>query len=220
MAQTRNGDDDRRGDGARILDGRTLRDAHRPWILDAHASWDDAQGLCWYTERRDGIEWSGHAGSVDGFNSKVHISLADGLGVIVLLNAVGPAWTLAAELGAIAMTAHRAAAAATRPAPAPADVPAHWRSLLGIYRFAGYGPGNLVEIRGGKLMLRDEDGEAEGDVLAATDDPYRFVISGGRPAGEDALFLRAADGTVDAANIGGYPMERWIPATRGTDRPG
>ena len=38
----------------------------------------------------------------------------------------------------------------------------------------------------------------------------------GRMAGEDALFLRADDGTVDAANFGGYPVTRLIPASRPT----
>ena len=45
--------------------------------------------------------------------------------------------------------------------PAPIEVPDHWQSLLGIYRFAGYGPGGVVEIRGGKLVMFDEGNDEE-----------------------------------------------------------
>ena len=114
------------------------------------------------------------------------------------------------------MPAHRAANAATRAAPAPIDVPAHWASLLGIYRFAGYGAGSVVEIRAGKLVVLGEGDESDCEELIPTDDPYRFVFAGGRPAGEDALFLRDADGSVDAANLAGYPVVRLVEAVRTT----
>ena len=217
VAQSRTADSDRRGDEGRILDGQSQRQAHRPWILmRPQLGSEEGQGLCWYSVRRDGIDWSGHAGSVDGFNSKIQLSQADGLGVIVLLNAVGPASELAFELGAVAMPTHRQAIAAARPMPVPIDVPDHWRSLLGTYRFAGYGPGGVVEIRGGKLVTFDEGNDEEIEELLPTDDPYRFVFAVGRMAGEDALFLRGDDGTVDAANFGGYPVTRLIPASRPT----
>ena len=215
VAQSWTADTDRRGTDKRILDGRSVREAHRPWILyRPHLGSEEAQGLSWYTVRRDGIDWTGHAGSVDGFNSKIHLSQADGLGVIVLLNTVGPASGLAFELGALAMPAHRAAAAVARAMPAPVEVPGHWHSLLGIYRFEGYGPGDVVEIRGGKLVVFGEGDEEDLLELIPTDDPYRFVFAGGRPAGEDALFLRAEDGSVDAANFAGYPVVRLVAAAR------
>ena len=149
VAQTWTADTDRRGDEG-PSPGRTDR-ARGPPAVDLarpQVGSDEAQGLCWYTVQRDGIDWSGHAGSVDGFNSKTHLSQADGLGVVVLLNTVGPAAGLAFELGALGDACPWAANAATRAAPAPIDVPAHRASLLGIYRFAGYGAGSVVENPG------------------------------------------------------------------------
>ena len=54
-----------------------------------------------------------------------------------------------------------------------------------------------------------EGDESDCEELIPTEDPYRFVFTGGRSAGEDALFLRDADRMVDAANSRVTPWSGW-----------
>ena len=215
VALTRGSDDDRAGVDGRILDGATVREMQRPWIAWSDEPWTLAQGLGWYTVRHDDIDWTGHAGAVEGFGSKAQISVSDGLGVIVLLNTMGDAGSLAHELGKLAMPAHRDAVAAARSVAAPPSVPESWRDLVGSYQWPPYGPGIRVEIRGADLVHFDEGEEEKPYRLAPTDDPLVFIVQGGRQAGEPARFVCDAEGRVDAVNLGGYPMIRlrlaWTP---------
>lgn len=220
VAQTRQADTDIAGVDGRVLAGSTIREMHRPWLVWTEDPWALAQGLCWYTVRRDDTDWSGHAGAVEGFGSKAHLSIADGVGVIVLLNTMGDAGTLAADLGKLVLAAHRPAVAAARVITAPPAVPEAWRDLVGTYRWPPYGPGDRVEIRGADLVLLEE-GEERAQRLVPTDDPLVFTVDGGRAGGEPARFLVSADGRVDGLNVAGYPMIRltlaWTPPSTARD---
>ena len=76
-------DDDRRGDGDRVLDGPTLREMQHP---AAFSDWTYAQGLGWATRRIGEDAWVGHTGSLNGFRAIALFRPKDRLGVIALTN--------------------------------------------------------------------------------------------------------------------------------------
>ena len=186
-----------------VLAPATRREQHRPWIIDEH--WEEAQGLCWYWERRGDDRFVGHAGSVEGFTSRIAFSPADGVGAVVLVNGIGEPTTLALELTQIAALAERA-----RPVPSPVEpptsAPAAVADLLGLYGESSFGEQVRIEWHGAGLVLVDSDGVAHR--LVATGDPLCWTIEGGRPSGESILFLRGPDGAVNRSNTNGYPMRR------------
>ena len=85
VLQCRRGDDDKRGDDGRVLDGPTLREMQRPVVL-GDDDWTYAQGLGWGATRIGETVWNGHTGSLNGFRAIVLFRPDDGLGVIALTN--------------------------------------------------------------------------------------------------------------------------------------
>ncbi|HEX5014300.1 MAG TPA: serine hydrolase domain-containing protein, partial [Candidatus Limnocylindrales bacterium] len=110
------GDDDRRGDGDRVLGGRTLREMHRPTMI-GDAGWTYGQGIGWGAWRIGDDIWNGHTGSLDGFRAHVLFRPTDKLGVIALANGSARP-TVAREIATLLLTAHREAAP-----PLPAKPP-------------------------------------------------------------------------------------------------
>ncbi|HET9615469.1 MAG TPA: serine hydrolase domain-containing protein [Candidatus Limnocylindrales bacterium] len=200
-------DDDRRGDGHRVLDGPTLREMQRPAVI-ADAGWSYAQGFGWGSIRLGDSVWVGHTGSLNGFRAIVRFRPADGLGVIALVNGSTRPNALAHEIAAIVLEAHRAAAVPTVPDARAAPTPEAWRELLGTYREDDYGFGVRVEARDGKLVLIDEENPSERPALVPTDDPLVFRIGEGEMAGEPVIFLRNAAGEIAALNDAGGPLRR------------
>lgn len=199
-----------------ILAPATLAEMHRPALLDdpVDDTWRYAQGLGWYATRRaSGVVVTGHSGALNGFTSNVSFRVADRVGTVVLLNGVGPAAELAGDLLETALAPVRAARAREAAAAAPAPCPAPLAALLGDYRDPEFGEQLRVEWRDGALWLVETDPDVADHPLDATDDPLVFVARVGRPAGEHLVFLRGPGGTVDRANLGGYPLVRMIPAT-------
>ena len=184
---------------------RTTRDEMlRPWIV-ANDDWTEAQGLCFYWVRRGDERYVGHAGGLHGFITRFALSPRDGVGAIALLNGMGDANALAFDLLDHAVAAQRA-----RPLPQPdppAPLPAAYAALLGRYHWEEFAEVFVVEWRDGALMLVDAQ-EGEAFRLDPTGDPLRFVVRGGRPAGEAVRFLIGDDGRGRLLNVAGYPLER------------
>ena len=149
-------DDDRRGDGDRVLDGPTLREMQHP---AAFSDWSYAQGLGWATRRIGEDAWVGHTGSLNGFRAIALFRPKDRLGVIALTNgSVRPDFAM--EIATLVLEAHRAVPP-TVPAAPPAPTPEAWRELVGTYEEDDYGSGFRIEVRDGALVIIDTDDPSE-----------------------------------------------------------
>jgi D-alanyl-D-alanine carboxypeptidase len=209
--QSRTKDEDRRGDGDRVLDGRTLREMQHPGPL-ANADWTYAQGLGWGSTRIGETAWVGHTGSMDGFRAIALFRPGDRLGVIALTNgSMRP--TLAREIATMVVEAHRAAAP-TLPAAPPAPTPAAWIELVGPYREDDYGLALRIEARDGALVLIDDDDPTDCSTLVATDDPLVYTFGEGDLIGERCQFIRGSNGAVAGVNVAGAPLRRLAPVER------
>jgi len=195
-------------DGTQILAGSTLREMHRPRYLVDEA-WTQAWAIGWYAVRRDDVIWVQHSGGLPGFVTNVCFDPGERVGAIALLNGSEDAAELAMDLGGIARTAVRAAAPTIQ---APADTPAAYGPLLGIYVSINGGDLIRLEWRDGKLIFITPDDPAWKPVLSATEDPDIFTVDPGfRPSGEPATFKRTADGRVRALFLGGETWSRLDP---------
>jgi D-alanyl-D-alanine carboxypeptidase len=212
VVSSRRGNDDKRGDGDRVLDGPTLREMQHPGVL-GNASWTYAQGLGWAATRIGEAAWMGHTGSVNGFRAIALFRPDDGLGVIALANGSARPNQLSHEIAAIVLEGHRAAAAAVPTAP-PKPTPAAWRELLGAYQEDDYGYGLRVEFRNGALVLIAEDDPTDVSVLVASDDPFVFTVEDGEAIGERCVFLRNGSGAIAGLNLGGGALHRLAPVER------
>ena len=206
ILQARRGDDDKRGDDGRVLDGPTLREMQHPGTL-GNDDWSYAQGLGWAATRIGETPWIGHTGSVNGFRAIVLFRPDDGLGVIGLTNGSIRPNPFVREIATMVLDAHRVAAPAL-PAKPPAPTPVAWLELLGHYREDEYGMGLFIESRDGKLVVADEDDPTDTETLAGGDDPLVFTVTEGESKGEVVQFLRNADGAIAGVNIGGAPFRR------------
>jgi CubicO group peptidase (beta-lactamase class C family) len=202
-------DEDRRGDGDRVLDGRTLREMQHP---ASFSDWTYAQGLGWATRRIGEDPWVGHTGSLNGFRAIALFRPKDRLGVIALTNgSARPAFAM--EVATLVLEAHRAVPPAVPAAP-PAATPVAWRELVGTYQDDDYGYGVRIEVRDGALVLAYTDDPAEPAALAATDDPLMFRFAEGEWIGEQIRFLRNAAGAIAGVNVVGGPLRKLAPIER------
>ena len=211
IVQSRSGDEDKRGDGDRVLDGRTLREMQHPGVL-ANADWTYAQGLGWASTRIGETPWVGHTGSLNGFRAIALFRPGDGLGVIGLTNGSVRPNPLAREIATLVLEAHRAAAPALP--SSPAATPEAWRELLGTYQEDEYGITVRIEAHEGALVLIDDDEPTERPRLVASDDPLVFTVESGELIGERVVFLRGASGAIAAANVAGAPLFKLAPVVR------
>ena len=168
---------------------------------------DRAQGLGWYGTRKGESVLVGHSGSLWGFRSNISFSAHGKVGAVVLLNGMGDAAALSRELHEVLLPAvdearDREEVAAFVPAPEA------YGELLGVYRDPAADGDTLIEWRDGKLVMTENEPDAEAHELAPTDDPLVFTMQGGRPGGEPLVFARGADGRIDRCNVGGYPLIR------------
>ena len=204
-------DDEGAGEG-RILSGRSLAEMHRPRrVLDA--SWTRAQALAWQVRRRGTEIVVGHSGGTFGFSSCVAFSSREPVGVVVLSNGTAPAAALALDLLGHALEAVRD----IRPGAAvlPVPVPERYRALLGLYAWEDAGAWVRVEWRDGRLVLvwSEEDENMQTQVLEPTDVPLRFIVRGGREAGEACVFRSASGGSIVGLTVRGWPLARLLPAS-------
>jgi D-alanyl-D-alanine carboxypeptidase len=188
-----------------VLAAARLRDMHKPRYL-ADDEWTLAWGISWYAVRRDDIVWIRHAGDVHGFAANVCFDPQTQVGAIVLLNGMGDAGTLAADLATIARRAVRSRAPAIEP---PVPAPEGFRPLLGIYADPEQGVLLRLEWRDGKLTFFDTDAVAPPLTIAPTGDPDTFVVQPGyRQSGESVIFQRLADGRVTSVFLAASTLDR------------
>jgi CubicO group peptidase (beta-lactamase class C family) len=108
-------DEDRRGDGPRVLDGPSLRELQRPLALVDLDGWRSAQGPGWASFRVDEDAWVGHTGSLPGFLALLLFRPAERIGAVALANGTDrPTEVVHAACRAL-LAEHRAAAGTASP---------------------------------------------------------------------------------------------------------
>jgi hypothetical protein len=182
---------------------------HRPSVVTEPGR--GSYGLGWRCYHRPGRTTVGHGGLVAGFESRIEIDLSRGVGVVVLVSAVGPddpAARLAGQLLDTALGPTTEAPPPRPPAP-PRGASSGSDELSGSYREVGFEWTVVLESdEAGRVRL--VDGSSAWD-LVPTDRPDQYVIPGGRAAGEHLVVLRDGRGEVDGINVAGYPLARVNP---------
>ncbi len=192
-----------------VLSPSSLREMHRAHYVED--GWTAGQGLGWRMARRGEEIFLGHGGSVHGFRSEIIFNKARRLGAIVLLNGMGPADQIGAEL--IDLVIREMPGDAPIAAARPTATPPEWRRFLGSYRSASLGMLGSVECRGGALMLRMPTGALPGPELVRldpTDRPEVFTVTAGRYAGEPLTFRTDEEGIVFGFVASGFAYRRLI----------
>jgi hypothetical protein len=155
--------------------------------------------------------YHGHGGSVPGYRSQIQFDALLRLGLIVLIDGVGPADEIANPLLDTAVS-HAQAAEAARPSEPPVPTPEAYRPYLGMYRMARLADVSQIEYRGGKLIMTGAPHSpfpgAPPAVLEPTDDPRLFMVRGGRYAGEPLTFSVSEDGHVTGFRAAGFLFNR------------
>ena len=202
------------GDDA-VLAPASLAVMHRPHRITDPA-WRRAVGLGWYVHRTDAGVRIGHSGGTFGFVSRIVVDPAERSAAVILANGDAPLAPLGDTLLDLAAGRTDPGSEGTAPAgrPAPVPVPAGVRPLLGLYAWEDLSFVVRVEWRDGRISIGSGDGPSarEASTLAATEDPFVFVVEGGRSAGERLTFLRTDQGEVDGLTLGGWPLPRLVPA--------
>jgi hypothetical protein len=207
------GDDDRRGDRERVLDGGTLRSMHRP-LAFVDDAWTLAQGLGWAMERFDGETWVRHTGSMRGFRSIALVRPADAIGVAVLANGTVRPNELARTIARSLLAAHRSGELPTRSAvrDAEEDPAGPHAALAGRWSDATYGMRVTTRATATGLLLQEAvDGPWR--PLEPVALPERWRIGGDdERTGEPVRFPADADGSVRVVNVAGYALAREVSA--------
>jgi CubicO group peptidase (beta-lactamase class C family) len=195
--------------GSQILAGSSIAEMQQASYVESN--WSGGHGFGWRILRRGERVYHGHGGSVPGYRSQIQFDAPLKLGVVLLIDGVGPADEIATALLDTAVS-HAQVAEASRPSSPPAPTPAAYRPYLGIYRMARLADLSHVEYRGGKLILAGAphspfSGEPPA-VLEPTDDQRAFMVRGGRYAGELLTFTLADDGRVTGFRAAGFRFDR------------
>jgi D-alanyl-D-alanine carboxypeptidase len=195
-----------------VLSQRSLRDMHRPRYMEP--DWTAGYCLGWLAARRGDEVVLRHSGALHGYMSEVRFSKARKLGVIVLLNGIGPAQQIGAEVMDLLVAADDEA---KRPEPLerPVPTPPEWTRFLGTYRIATLGAEQRIECRRGSLLLVTPQPSVPGPErisLEPTDEPHVFMVRGGRYAGEPLTFRQAEDGTVSGFVSAGFAYRKQVEA--------
>lgn len=187
--------DGRTREGRVVLSEATLEESFRP--LSVEPDLNQAQCLAWRLNRVGDHLFHNHGGSVHGFNTSVSFHRPSRVGAIVIAS-LWPT-TAAAELcWALLETAIGGPAARAWPredAPPPTPLPDALRPFTGRFRAE---PGLLVDIvwRDGSLAFHVDPGRyslhAPGLLEPIPGREGAFRVRGGRGAGEEVAFDRAA----------------------------
>ena len=199
-------------DNAQILAGRTIEEFHRPQYLEP--DWSMGYCLGWRAQRSGDRVYHGHGGGIYGFASQILFSKPHEMGVICLANVwpQPPLPALASGILDVLVASGEESQPARRPIrPTPPEL----RELLGSYA-AGPGIGLNVEYRGDSLCL-----VATSDVsydlhvpatLEPTENPWEFLIRGGRGSGEAVVFRPAGESNSMQFEVGGFVYRRLAAA--------
>lgn len=200
--QLRSGPDQFRGAG-QVLDGSTLEESHRPYIV-ADSSGSTYWGLGWSTViRRGACTFHGHNGSFAGHQAYVGFCAEHDHGAVVLTNGhtlARPAVELCAEL-----------LSATRSHAHGADGPSQTAAkdlseFTGSYFWPELAALTLLRVDGSQLV--SSDGAVVSRLVATRDDADVFRYVSGPNRGEFVRFFRNEEGHVIAANLAGYTFHR------------
>jgi CubicO group peptidase (beta-lactamase class C family) len=192
-----------------VLSCRSLREMHRPHFIEE--DWCSGQGLGWRAARRGELVFLGHGGTLPGFRSEITFNKARRLGAVVLLNGMGPADVVAAEL--LDFVIRELPADEPAPLARPTPTPAEWRRFLGSYRSVSLGALVSIECRGGSLVLRMPPGALPGPELIpleATERPEVFIVTAGRYAGEPLTFRTEPNGSIGGFVASRFPFRRLV----------
>jgi CubicO group peptidase (beta-lactamase class C family) len=205
------GDADAQRGGSQILAGRSLVEMRQACYVDP--TWIAGYGIGWAILRRGERVYHGHGGSVPGYRSQILFSRRLRIGLVVLIDGVGPADRIAGPL-IDTVAEHVAAVERSRPTKAPSRAPESYQPLLGMY--VRFGDIVTVEYRGGQLVLKGRPGSLFAPpprpTLEATGEADAFLVRGGRLAGEILTFNKSDDGRVTGFKVGGFAMTRLIEA--------
>lgn len=201
--------------GLQILAGPSMFEMQQACFVEP--GWVGGYGFGWRINRCGDRVYHGHGGSVPGYRSQILFDAKLQVGLVVLIDGVGPADQIAlALIGTLAEQAE--AAEAARPAAPPRPTPPEYRRFLGLYRMLHVGdvPAR-IEYRGGQLQLRDGPASpfpgAPPVLLEPTDQPLVFMVRNGRYAGEPLTFSLADDGSVTGFAAAGFTFVRLLEAS-------
>ena len=192
--------------GRQILAGPSTTEMQQACFVEPN--WSGGYGFGWRILRRGEQVYHGHGGSVPGYRSQIFFDAALKVGIVVLIDGVGPADQVAVEL-MDTLAEHVQAAGGARPPAPPLPTPPEYRRFLGLYRMLRVGDlPSRVEYRDGTLRLKDAGVSpfpgAPPTVLEPTDNPLVFMVRGGRYAGEPLTFSLAEDGAVTGFRAAGF----------------
>ncbi|MFN2488926.1 MAG: serine hydrolase domain-containing protein [Actinomycetota bacterium] len=193
--------------GHQVLRASSLREMFRPRTI-TRDDWTEAQGVAWYSTRRDETILLGHDGSLNGFDTSIRFNVAARIGAIVLLNGIGDASELAFGL-VEEMLGRSSGHPDAEPRAQREATPERWRELLGLYVMEDFGQEARVEWRDGRLMISTGDDFRR---LEPTDNDLTFMVRGGRWSGEQLVFERGEQGRIEVARMAAEPFVKMIPA--------
>jgi len=200
--------------GRQILAGPSMTEMQQASFVEP--SWAGGYGFGWRILRRGERVYHGHGGSVPGYRSQIFFEASLKVGMIVLIDGVGPADQVAVEL-MDTLAEHVQEAEAARPPAAPRPTPPEYRRFLGLYRMLRVGdlPAR-VEYRDGTLRLKDAAVSpfpgGLPTILEPTDNPLVFMVRNGRYAGEPLTFGVAEDGSVAGFRAAGFSFVHLLEA--------
>jgi CubicO group peptidase (beta-lactamase class C family) len=193
-------------DGAdRVLAPSTLTEMRTPVSPPTDDTWTTAWGLGLQLFRHDGRLFTGHGGSMPGFLAALCVSLADGVGAIVLANATsGP------DIGAISADLVKIVAD-NEPRP-----PARWKplpevdqallALTGLW-YWGPRPYGLRLLADRALELSPVAGRGRASRFRAEPDGTWTGLDG-YYLGEKLRVVRGADNAVEHLDLGTFVFTR------------
>ncbi len=206
------------------LDPRTLAEMHRPVYIAPDWSWGQALG--WRVSRIGDRVYHNHGGGIHGFASHVMFNRPAKLGVIALAN-MWPV-TAAAEIATEVMQTVMDELPQSRSVAAPGQGRPTETAGEGDKARVRLSPAQLSEFVGHywaepgvpvRLLIKDDvlamDHPREGEytlhapaALDATDTTDVFRVRHGRAVGEQAVFRRSPQGTVEGFLLGGFFYRR------------
>ncbi|MEC8991303.1 MAG: serine hydrolase domain-containing protein [Candidatus Latescibacterota bacterium] len=194
--------------GSQVLNGRTLNEMHRPQYVEP--DWSAGQCLGWRATRVGNRVYHNHGGGIHGFSTQVWFDLASRAGAIVLMNMWPPPGGQNLAQDVLELLLGEAAPELPEP-PGFEAAPEELERFLGHY-CAAPGIHVHIEFRDGQLCLTGPTGRPYSlhapAQLEPTADADKWLVRGGRGAGELATFEFDQNGEVAGYALGGFLFRR------------